>query len=147
MGCQKKISSPLAMEYSHPSFCAKYNSSQIPKVKFYFAIFKMQLCGCFKKCFRYIGKVFRFVGKALNSPIFFEWLTLGFLFFILVAMVDFGTDVKVALDIASKQENYADMIQGDKISVSFSKHQRKKNLFALMKIRFFVKTTHFKENA
>ena len=65
----------------------------------------MGMCGCFKK-------LFNFVGKVLNSPIFCSWLTIGFLFFLLVATVDFATDVNVVIDIANKQEKYSDMLQG-----------------------------------
>ena len=101
----------------------------------------MKLCGCFKKVFGYFGRAFRLLGKTLNSPICFEWLTIGFLFFILVAIVDFATDVKVAINIAEKQENYSDMVKGDKISVLLSKRPNKKNCFVLMKISFLVKKT------
>ena len=65
----------------------------------------MGMCGCFKK-------LFNFVGKVLNSPIFCSWLTIGFLFFLLVATVDFATDVNVVIDVADKQEKYSDMLQG-----------------------------------
>jgi len=60
--------------------------------------------GCFKR-------LFNFVGRVMNSPIFFRWLNIGFLFFLLVAIVDLATDVNVAVDIASKQEKYFDMVQ------------------------------------
>ena len=64
-----------------------------------------------------MGSAFRLCGKTANTPILFEWLTIGFLLFILVAIVDFATDVNVAIDIAKKQEKYSDMIRGNKTSV------------------------------
>ena len=59
--------------------------------------------------------IFRFVGRVLNSPIFFKWLTIGFLMFLTVACVDFATDVNVAIDIAKKHKDYTDFLQGDKL--------------------------------
>ena len=72
----------------------------------------MGMCGCFKK-------LFNFVGKVLNSAIFFEWLTIGFLFFLVVAVIDFATDVNVAIDIANKHDKYSAMLQGNETSLSF----------------------------
>ena len=76
--------------------------------------------------------MFRFVGKVLNSPIFFQWLTIGFLLFLLVAIADLATDVNVAIDLAHKQQIYSDMLQGNlfilqilTVSVLISKHQIK----------------------
>jgi len=64
----------------------------------------------------------RFVGRVLNSPIFFKWLTIGFLLFLTVACVDFATDVNVAIDIAQKHKDYTNFLHdGGKIHYGYLK--------------------------
>ena len=65
---------------------------------------------CIIRLFGLFGRLFRFIGKVLNSPIFFKWLTIGFLLFLTVACVDFGTDVNVAIDITKKYRDYTDFL-------------------------------------
>eukprot|EP00493_Phyllostaurus_siculus_P024069 UN24406 len=54
---------------------------------------------------------FKFVGKLLNSPIFCQWMTVGFVLFLSVTLIDFATDVNVAIDIANKHDEYSQMLR------------------------------------
>ena len=71
----------------------------------------------------------KFIGRVLNSPIFCQWMTIGFVLFLSVTLIDFATDVNVAIDIANKHEEYSQMLSGNP---SFEK------IKVLIRFAFFV---------